>query len=248
MVDRAWFAVQAEAYALAAAGTEWPLDMHQLHLCDDRGAGATHDAHYTPMDLWAAEKVVFDCRETDTGHMCPHVDVGSRVDGLCAHVLAAAIDVTHVDIREPAFSWPKRGWHGGLSFRRDDMRTLATFADASVRSLSCLHAAEHAGLGRYGDEIDPAGMNKAMASLARVLAPGGRLYFAVPIGRQRVVFNAHRIASPRWVISTFAAHGLTLESFAAVDDAGAWHPEARPEDYEGASYGCGCWVFTKGAA
>jgi hypothetical protein len=88
-------------------------------------------------------------------------------------------------------------------------------------------------------------MWKTMASLARILAPGGRLYFAVPIGMQRLIFNAHRIASPAWVIRTFAEHGLTLESFAAVDDAGTWHPEARPEDYEGAAYGCGCFELVR---
>lgn len=236
-VDRAWFISQAQAYARAADGSDFQIDLGSLHACDDRAPGASFDSHYARVDLWAAQNYDETYRH-GTGW---HVDVGSRVDGFCTHLLGADHNVMHVDVRDPGFDWPCFEW------RRDDARTLDTFADASVSSLSCLHAAEHVGLGRYGDEIDPHGMAKCIASLARVLAPGGRLYFAVPIGRHRLIFNAHRIASPSWVISTFAAHGLTLESFAAVDDAGAWHPEARPEDYEGASYSCGAFLFTKAA-
>jgi SAM-dependent methyltransferase len=239
MGDDAWFAAQAEAYALAAAGTEWPLDPTSLYPClDDIDAPAgTLPAHYGFQDLWAASQVIWGRQPLDR-----HVDVGSRLDGFITHLLAGNVRVTYVDVRPLNFTWP------GFDFRQDDAATLATFADNSIESLSCLHVAEHLGLYRYSRDIDPLGMNKAMASLARVLAPGGRLYFACPIGRQRVVFNAHRVASPSWVISTFAKHGLTLRSFAAVDDVGAWHPEVRPVDYEGASYACGCFAFTKGAA
>src|ERR1035437_9128085 len=64
-------------------------------------------------------------------------------------------------------------------------------------SVSCLHVAEHIGLGRYGDPIDPLGTNKALLELQRVLAPGGVLLFSMPVGRERVEFNAQRIWDPR---------------------------------------------------
>lgn len=234
-VDRAWFKGCLEEYERAAAGGEFPIDWSAVHPCDDREGGAVIDPHYVACDLWAASEVF---QSADLFH----VDVGSRVDGFVTHLLAGCCDVVHVDIRPPAFSWP------GFTFREDDARTLSTFADASVTSLSCLHAAEHAGLGRYGDAIDAEGMHKVMRSLARVLAPGGRLYFAVPVGRTRVCFNAHRVARASWVCETFANHGLTLESFAAVDDAGRFHAEARPADFEGASYACGMFLFTRPSA
>jgi hypothetical protein len=50
-----------------------------------------------------------------------------------------------------------------------------------------------------------------MAAFGRVLAPGGRLYFSVPIGRVRVVFNAHRVFSPRTVLASFPS--LRVVSF-----------------------------------
>jgi SAM-dependent methyltransferase len=64
------------------------------------------------------------------------------------------------------------------------------FADRSLPSVSCLHVAEHIGLGRYGDPLDPAGTRKAIAELQRVTAPGGQLLFSLPVGRQRLCFNA----------------------------------------------------------
>ena len=231
MVDRSWFTRQAYEYEQLARGSDMPIDYKNLHPCDDRNGGASFDAHYAHCDLWASGKIK-DLTAT-------HVDVGSRVDGFCTHVLAAGGSVEHVDIRDPGFWWRDFSW------RKDDARTLATFPDGSVDSLSCLHSCEHVGLGRYGDDIDPDGMRKCMSSLARILAPGGRLYFAVPIGRHRVVFNAHRVASPRWVSETFAKLGLTLNTFAAVDDAGAWHPEADPADYENANYSCGMFEMVR---
>ena len=231
----AWFERSAAAYEEAARGSVFPLDRSSLYPCDDRSGATSYDAHYARCDLWAAKHIIAAGLRT-------HVDVGSRIDGFCTHLFAGGVEeVLHVDVRPTHFGWP------GFTFRRDDARTLATFPDASVPSLSCLHTAEHVGLGRYGDELDADGMQKAMAAFARVLAPGGRLYFAVPIGRQRVCFNAHRISSPAWIARTFAALGLEVESFSAVDDAGAWRPNATTGDFENASYGCGCFLL-RGAA
>ena len=47
------------------------------------------------------------------------------------------------------------------------------FPSDSIPSISCLHAVEHVGLGRYGDPIDPEGCFTAMRELGRVVSPGG---------------------------------------------------------------------------
>jgi SAM-dependent methyltransferase len=52
---------------------------------------------------------------------------------------------------------------------------------------------EHDGLGRYGEPLDPAGDLKAMQLMKRLLKPGGRLFLTVPVGKDKVVFNIHRI-------------------------------------------------------
>jgi hypothetical protein len=52
---------------------------------------------------------------------------------------------------------------------------------------------EHSGLGRYGDDIDPAGDLNAMEAFYNHLIPNGLLFLGVPVGKDAVVWNAHRI-------------------------------------------------------
>ena len=129
------------------------------------------EGDYFHADLWAARNV-FAANPTR------HVDVGSRVDGFVAHLLTFR-HVEVVDLR------PLDNKVDGLSFVRDDATELRSFPDRSIPSLSSLHAVEHFGLGRYGDQLQPDGYLRGMHSLLRVLAPGGHLYFAVPSGRAR---------------------------------------------------------------
>jgi SAM-dependent methyltransferase len=132
---------------------------------------------------------------------------------------------------------------GGLQFIRDDATELAVFKDDSIDSLSCLHAAEHFGLGRYGDPIDPNGCFKLVKSLERVLRPGGRLYFSVPIGRERVEFNAHRVFAVQTIVATLSK--LSLVSFSFVDDEGQFHEDTNWAETPVCNYGCGLFEFTK---
>jgi hypothetical protein len=49
-------------------------------------------------------------------------------------------------------------------------------------------------VGRYGDPLDPRGDLRSMATLLqRHMRPGGLLFLAVPTGRDRLVFNLHRV-------------------------------------------------------
>lgn len=53
---------------------------------------------------------------------------------------------------------------------------------------------EHDGLGRYGDNINPNGDLEAMEYVyENLIADNGKLFLSVPIGKDQVVFNAHRI-------------------------------------------------------
>lgn len=162
------------------------------------------EGHYFHQDLYFARKIF------ERGPQW-HVDIGSRVDGFVAHVLTF-MPVEYVDIR------PLTSRVAGLTFTQSNATELAEFETGSLQSVSTLHAAEHFGLGRYSDPIDPDSCFRFMASLARVLAPGGRLYFSVPVGRERVEFNAHRIFAPQTILEAFAT--LKLVSFSAVLDDG----------------------------
>jgi len=52
---------------------------------------------------------------------------------------------------------------------------------------------EHDGLGRYGDPLDPDGDLKAMRTAQSIIRPGGLLYLAVPLGKDAITWNAHRV-------------------------------------------------------
>jgi hypothetical protein len=198
-------------------------------LLDYAGEAGVADGHYFFQDLWAAQKIF-------AAHPERHFDIGSRIDGFVAHVLSF-MPVTEMDIRALTSNVP------GLTFVQADATNLLGISDDSVESLSSLHATEHFGLGRYADAIDPEACFKAMAAMQRVLQPGGRLYFSVPVGFERLEFNAQRVFDPRSIPSAF--HSLQLASFAAVDDAGVFHPTASPEDFVDARYACGMFEFIK---
>ena len=117
------------------------------------------------------------------------------------------------------------------------------FEDRSVSSLSCLHVAEHIGLGRYGDPLDPAGTTKAAAELARVLAPGGQLLFSGPVGVPRTCFNAHRIHAPQ--DDHRDVRRPQLIEFGGIDDGGRYAVPRAPEELAGERYACGLFRFTR---
>jgi hypothetical protein len=199
-------------------------------ILSDRDAGAgVAEGHYFHQDLWAAKKIFERAPER-------HIDIGSRIDGFVAHVLVF-MPVTVIDIRPLDSNIPK------LNFIRDDATKLTQIQSDSVVSLSSLHAAEHFGLGRYSDPVNPLACFDFMNALQRVLAPGGRLYFSVPVGRQRVEFNAHRIFAPQTITDSFQK--LQLISFSFVGDDGSLYLDAELAAAESCVYGCGLFEFTK---
>lgn len=205
-----------------------PADWMPVLMEWDEQAGIP-DPFYFHQDLWAARLI-------HRRAPARHVDIGSRVDGFVAHLLTF-MPVTVVDIRELRSTVP------GLEFMRSDATSLSEFPDGSIESLSSLHAVEHFGLGRYGDPVDPGAPFRVMETFVRVLAPGGSLYFSVPVGRERLVFNAHRIFAPSTIVSTLKE--LELVSFSAVNDQGGFLENIEPAAASGFEYGCGMFEFTK---
>lgn len=207
---------------------EAPFEELHPNLFDKTPATQTGRGHYFYQDIWALMKLA---------ELKPslHHDVGSRYDGFVGQATAICPVISY-DIRPPNITLPR------FEFQHGSILALP-LKDESVRSLSCLHVAEHIGLGRFGDELDPDGTTKALRELARVLARGGQLLFSIPIGRERVCFNSHRIWHPEKPIALFP--DLRLVEFKAVDDAGEFRESVAPADFAAADFSCGLYCFVK---
>lgn len=146
-----------------------------------------------------------------------HVDVGSRVDGFVAHV-ASFREIEVCDVRPISTQIP------GVVFKQADLMRPVVLPSAGrdgyCDSLSCLHAIEHFGLGRYGDPIDPQGYERGIANMAQLLKPDGRFYLSTPIGQERVEFNANRVFDPRTIIRCAESSGLHLKELTVIGAGG----------------------------
>jgi hypothetical protein len=185
------------------------------------------DAHYFYQGAWLARRI-------GAAKIAKHVDIASSV--LTISVLSAQVETVFVDYRPLKASLP------GLTSIAGNILDLP-FPDDSIESLSCLHVIEHIGLGRYGDPIDPLGSVKAALELQRIVSRGGNLFLSLPVGRERVCFNAHRVHSPISVLKLFP--DMKLIEFSYVDDAGHYSEDKSVEAAINFEYGCGLFHFQK---
>lgn len=175
-----------------------------------------------------------------------HVDVGSSVEGFVAHV-ASFREIEVYDVRPNTTQIP------GIVFKQADMMQSsslpATEKEGYCDSLSCLHAIEHFGLGRYGDPIDPQGYDRGIANMATLLKPNGKFYLSAPIGRERVIFNANRVFDPHTIIRCAEANGLYLQKFTVISTGGGVQTVKPTEDalqeLAQCFYNLGLFVFVK---
>jgi len=207
------------------------LNWTDIYPClSDRAPKTQFDRHYVYHIGWAA-RILAKLKPAF------HVDISSNLH-FCS-VVSAFIPVKFYDFRPADLNLSQ------LSVDRADLVSMP-FEDNSVHSLSCMHVVEHVGLGRYGDPLDPDGDLKAIGELQRVLATGGSLLFVVPVGKPKIMFDAHRIYSHEHIISHFDR--LNLKEFALISD----DPEengiiydATPKLANAQDYGCGCYWFQK---
>ncbi len=175
-----------------------------------------------------------------------HVDVGSSVAGFVAHV-ASFREIEVYDVRPITTQVP------GVVFKQADMMQSVALpvsgGEGYCDSLSCLHAIEHFGLGRYGDPIDPQGHERGITNMAKLLKPGGLFYLSTPIGQERVVFNANRVFDPNTIIRCAEANGLQLKQFTVIGAGGAARTvrptEEALQELADSFYNLGIFVFGK---
>ena len=150
--------------------------------CIQEAGGVGQD--YFFQDMWAAREIY----RSNVKHV---YDIGSRIDGFIAHLLAMEVNVTLLDIRP----FPHK--IEGLNFIQADAMHMDGIEDNSLETVSGLCSFEHFGLGRYSDPIDYEGWKKALHAVKRKMKVGGTFYLSVPVGPiNKVAFNAHRVFNP----------------------------------------------------
>ncbi|MBX9688236.1 MAG: DUF268 domain-containing protein [Candidatus Obscuribacterales bacterium] len=206
-------------------------------LADYNDEAGTAKGDYFHQDLIIAQQIFEDKPDI-------HLDIGSLISGFVAHV-ASFREIIVMDIR------PVDAKIKNMEFIQIDLMDQASVDKYRNKfsSISCLHAIEHFGLGRYGDRVDPAGHLVGLKNIKSMLRQGeSRLYLSFPMGAQRIEFNAHRIFGVDYVKKWFADEGFTIERFSYVDeqgnlyrdkdlDAGAEHIASFNKHY-------GCGIFT----
>lgn len=194
---------------------------------DEKVSITPFDTHYFYQEIWAIRHIFKNKPKR-------HIDIASKYQ--FAGFISSITPCVFVDIR------PIKSELKNLSVVKGDVLHLP-YKDNSVSSVSTLHVIEHIGLGRYGDRIDPSGTKKACLELSRILRPGGRLYVSIPIGKDKLCFNAHRIHSPHVFRSYFPT--LKLIEFSVVDDLGRYYEDVDYRKFSKLNYGCGMFLFTK---
>ena len=215
---------------LAGANPRLPVRAEDTNpQLSDRASSTLIDRHYTYHPAWAA-------RVLARTQPSKHVDISSIVS--FGTVVSAFVPVEFYDFRPAALELD------GLQTGAADLTQLH-FPNDSIASLSCMHVIEHIGLGRYGDPLDPDGDLKAIGELVRVLAPGGNLLVATPVGRPRVEFNAHRVYDHDVFARYFAP--LELVEFSLIEEHGEGGLIVNPPPgrVRAESYACGCFWFRK---
>lgn len=185
------------------------------------------DSHYFFQGIWALKKI-----KNQNPNL--HIDIGSSITYV--GMLTPFTKVAFLDYRPLKISLDNY-----IPLQGDI--THLPFSDNSIASISCLHVAEHIGLGRYGDKLNPLGTIQAINELQRALAPNGNLYFSLPVGKPRTCFNAHRIHDPEYIIKLFDQ--LSLHEFSCVDDTGSFRPNITPQTASKSAYSCGLFHFKK---
>lgn len=194
---------------------------------NDKTAQTKFDAHYIYHPAWVA-RILAKTKPKK------HIDISSTLH-FCS-LVSAFIPVEFYDFRLARLHL------SNLTSKQADLTSLP-FENDSIKSLSCMHTIEHIGLCRYGDKLDPDGDLKAIKELKRILAIDGDLFFVVPIGKPKIMFNAHRIYSYNQIMGYF--NDFKLKNFSLITDKNNFIYNSNKKISDEQKYGCGCFWFKK---
>ena len=136
--------------------------------------------HYKGTDKWLY-KALKEYSVADTS--CVVMGSGSSFyETVC--LCFGAKDVTTIEYNKVVFFHPRMITMTPAEYDKNPIEFDFGFSISSF---------EHDGLGRYGDPLNPEADLQTMQKMKRVIKKGGIMFLAVPVGKDRIIWNAHRI-------------------------------------------------------
>ena len=187
--------------------------------------------HYFHQDLLVSQFIFKDMP-------LDHLDIASRIDGFVAHVASfrkiEVSDIRNLDNKIDNIEFTQIDFMSNISPVK------------KYQSISCLHAIEHFGLGRYNDQIDKDGHLKGFLNIVKLLENNGKLYISFPITNfPRIEFNSHRVFHPNHIFNWNGCEKLKLLRFDYVNDEGDLIKNSNTNEIKNINYGCGIYTFIK---
>jgi hypothetical protein len=206
------------------ASASFPVTQLQACYEDKNEDAGTLGFHYFFQDLHVAQRIY-------QNKPVRHIDIGSSLSGFVAHV-ASYREIEVYDIR------PLEQTIRNVRFKQCDLMKLNTGDLECTDSISCLHALEHFGLGRYGDDICFDGYLSGFLNIYKMLKKKGKFYFSVPLGKQRTEFHAHRVFALKYLLEMMLPY-YEIDAFSYIDDSNVFHENVLITE-ENLSNNCGC--------
>lgn len=136
-------------------------------------------SHYPETDRW-----FYDALDKHNIEQKQYLIIGSEEPYYEGIAISNHATVTMVEYQRVTSSHPFLTTMTVEEFEKENYQYDGAISISSV---------EHSGLGRYGDSLDPDGDLKSMKFLHGKLKPDALLFLSVPIGKDQILWNAHRV-------------------------------------------------------
>ena len=150
--------------------------------------------HYDAFSFWAARKL------EGHGRRLAILDVGSIK--MMNAILSVQHDVTALVLQDCGDAL------SNVRYVRHDVSDPLPFADASFDVFTSMASLQLAGLGRYGDRLNPDCLPNLVAELNRVMRPSAMLLVSMCLGKNALNFNNSWFFDLETLTRIF--HGWTL--------------------------------------
>lgn len=212
----------------------WTLELNPI-LTDYKDSAGNTRSMYFKQDLFVAQEIL----KNKYNNL---LDIGSRFDGLIAH-LASFRTIDVIDIRHMNETIKN------INFIQLDITNVKKSFFNSWDAISSTFCIGHIGLGRYSDRLDVNGHLTAFDNMFKMLKSKGDLHISVPIGPQKISFNSHRTFSLKYLLEIFTQN-FNVIKFSYIDDKGLLFEgvsltQNLIQKNCGCNYGCGIFHLRK---